>query len=103
MAEKAMAAFSRIMHLVTQHTLFGNGLSNLGVALASKYPISQSNPKHLWDVLVQKVPSAVTSPHNVQGLLLMFWCQISQGTFRSVIDHCFGRSELFWLVLVFKL
>ena len=45
--------------------------------------------EHLWDVLGRQVRSTVAPPRNLQDLkdlLLMFWCQIPQDTFRSLVE-----------------
>ena len=46
------------------------------------------NPiEHLWDVLDRQVRSTAAPPRNLQDLkdlLLMFWCQIPQDTFRRL-------------------
>ncbi|KAK3526203.1 hypothetical protein QTP70_017761, partial [Hemibagrus guttatus] len=45
--------------------------------------------EHLWDVLDKQVRSMEAPPHNLQdfmGLLLTFWCQIPQHTFRDLVE-----------------
>ena len=48
------------------------------------------NPiEHLWDVLDRQVRSTAPPPRNLQDLkdlLLMFWCQIPQDTFRGLVE-----------------
>ena len=64
------------------------------------------NPiEHLWDVLDQQVRSTAAPPQNLQDLkdlLLIFWCQIPQSTFRpqgscgvhaSACWCCFGGTR----------
>ena len=48
------------------------------------------NPiEHLWDVMDRQVRSTAAPPRNLQDLkdlLLMFWCQIPQDTFRGLVE-----------------
>ena len=61
------------------------------------------NPiEHLWDVLDRQVRSTAAPPRNLQDLkdlLLIFWCQIPQDTFRGLVVNasigrrCFGGTR----------
>ncbi|KAG5841041.1 hypothetical protein ANANG_G00195380 [Anguilla anguilla] len=45
--------------------------------------------EHLWDVLEKQVRSMEAPPHNLQDLkdlLLTSWCQISEDTFRGLVE-----------------
>ena len=48
------------------------------------------NPiEHLWDVLDKQVRSMEAPPHNLENLkdlLLTYWCQIPQHSFRGLVE-----------------
>lgn len=81
-------------HLCTLHTLFRNGLRNM-------FPWPQNSPdlntiEHLWDVLDRQVRFTAAPLYNLQNLndhLLMFWCNISQDTLRSLVKALVGLTS----------